>query len=113
MAGSPVLNEGGQAAGLVIRRDADATALRPEKLREFLDGGSGAVSDGEFIASRDGGSASLLTAARPVDEHPWSAPGRSSNPAGLKWDGGAPGETAASELQNLFPGSYALFRPKQ
>jgi len=95
MAGSPVLNDRGEVAGLMIRRGEDVTALRIEKLRAFLEGRSGEASDAEFIASRNSGSASLLTTARPMDEYAWSAPGASAiesglptNLGGVSWEGG-------------------------
>ena len=95
MAGSPVLNDRGEVCGLIIRRGEDVTALRPEKLRAFLDGRPFEASDAEFIASRNSGSASLLTTARPVDEYAWSAPGASAiesglptNLGGVSWEGG-------------------------
>ncbi|HXT01338.1 MAG TPA: hypothetical protein VN915_11730 [Elusimicrobiota bacterium] len=95
MAGSPVLNDRGEAAALIIRRGEDVTALRVEKLRAFLERKPVELSDAEFIASRNSGSASLLTTARPVDEYAWSAPGASAIESGLptslggvSWEGG-------------------------
>jgi hypothetical protein len=77
MAGSPVLNDRGEAAGLMISRGADVAALKVEALRSFL---NGKAPETDFTASRNTGSASLLTEARPVDAYPWSAPGGK-----LKW----------------------------
>lgn len=95
MAGSPVLNDRGEVAGLMIRRGEDVTTLRAEKLRAFLDGKPADTSGAEFVASRNSGSASLLTTARPVDEYAWSAPGASAiesglptNLGGVSWEGG-------------------------
>lgn len=95
MAGSPVLNDHGEAVGIMIRRGDEVTALKAEKLQAFLDGEGGDTSDAEFIASRNSGSASLLTTARPVDEYAWSAPGASAiesglptNLGGVNWEGG-------------------------
>ena len=101
MAGSPVLNDRGEAAGLMIRRGEEAAALKVEKLRSFLDGKDPETLDAEFVAARNTGSAALLTTARPVDEYPWSAPG-----GRLKWGAGQPG---ASGMQKLFGGIYMLF----
>jgi hypothetical protein len=108
MAGSPVLNDRGEAAGIVIRRGKEATALKIEKLRAFLDGEETGASGTRFIASVNSGSASLLTEARPADEYPWSAPGGS-----LKWGGEAqaPGPSVAKDMPKLFGGIYAQFSP--
>ncbi len=100
MAGSPVLNDRGEAAGLMIRRGDEVTALKAERLRAFLDGGAGETPDAAFIASRNSGSASLLTAMRPVDAYPWSAPGTA-----LNWGDG----TYPLELRKLFGGLFTLF----
>jgi hypothetical protein len=107
MAGSPVLNDRGEIAGLMIRRGDEVSALMVEKLRAFLDGGP-AESSKEFLASGNSGSASLLTEARPADEHPWSAPGGS-----VKWgsEGRAPGSSVAKGMSKLFGGIYASFTP--
>ena len=134
MAGSPILNDRGEAAGLVIRRGEDVTALRVEKVRAFLDGKSVEPSDAEFIASRNSGSASLLTTARPVDTYAWSAPGASAiesglptNLGGVSWEGGsaerigndlgsalgdAAGKLMVYGMQKLFQGIYSLFHPQ-
>ncbi|HEX4047416.1 MAG TPA: colicin E5-related ribonuclease [Elusimicrobiota bacterium] len=88
MAGSPVINDRGEVAGLMVRRGEDVAALRPEKIREFLDGGSEEISGAGFIASRNSGSASLLSTARPVDEYTWTAPGASAIETGLPGDTG-------------------------
>jgi hypothetical protein len=100
MAGSPVLNDRGEAAGLMIRRGAEISALKVEKLRAFLDGETVETPEAEFIASRNSGSASLLTTVRPVDAYPWSASG-----AALNWgSGGSP-----LSMQKLFGGIFTLF----
>ena len=108
MAGSPVLNDRGEVAGLMIRRGNEVSALKVEKLRAFLDAGP-AESSEEFLASGNSGSASLLTEARSVNDFPWSAPGGS-----VKWggEGQAPGSSVAKGMSKLFGGVYAQFRPR-
>jgi hypothetical protein len=108
MAGSPVLNDRGEAAGLMIRRGEEASALKIERLRAFLDGKDVETPDAAFLASRNSGSASLLTAARPTAAYPWSAPGESGeNRVPLIWSAEQP---AVMGLRKLFGGIFMLFQ---
>lgn len=74
MLGSPLVNDAGEVAGLVVLspKDGAPSAVMPDHLRRMTEDGAPVSSptDIQFVESRQTGSGSLLTAASPL-----SAPG--------------------------------------
>ena len=84
MLGSPLLNAEGEIVGLVVLSPGAGTpaAINTVHLTRIVDGTGPTERDLEFVASRQTGSASLLTTARPLTEA-LSVPGGGAVEAGL------------------------------
>ncbi|PIR16662.1 MAG: hypothetical protein COV48_09525, partial [Elusimicrobia bacterium CG11_big_fil_rev_8_21_14_0_20_64_6] len=96
MIGSPLLNDSGEVTGLVVLSPGEGApvAVQAEHLRRIVDGNPAAPKDLEFLAARQTGSASVLTAAAPMVGE-LGVPGGAAIEAGLpntlggvNWSGG-------------------------
>lgn len=108
MLGGPLLNDAGEVVGLVVLSPGAGApvAVQVEHLRRVADGDQPAAKDLEFLAARQTGSGSLLTAVMPIVGE-LSIPGGGAIEAGLHMSNGGVAWGGGGGVGNWRPKSSA------